>query len=244
MRGIAIFAAALLCACLTIGQTPGKSVVPAPRKATDKSATKKPAVVSAQGSTAGKGSAPSPKANATKPLTAKASNVKAVPLKAVPAKAVPAKANAVSKTGGAKSAAANSASGAAKSAARTGSRTTPSVTPSASGKALPPKHVATRAAPHYAQQQPGPERYREIQQALADKGYFRGPVDGTWGPDSMDALKRFQTDQNVDADGKISALSLIALGLGPRRDAAASRPVPPAASTSNSTELAPPATVP
>jgi peptidoglycan hydrolase-like protein with peptidoglycan-binding domain len=82
-----------------------------------------------------------------------------------------------------------------------------------------------------SQQQPAPDRYREIQQALADKGYFHGSVDGTWGADSMDSLKRFQTDQNLDADGKISALSLIALGLGPRHDAAAGRPAPLAPSS-------------
>jgi hypothetical protein len=32
------------------------------------------------------------------------------------------------------------------------------------------------------------------------------------------ALKRFQEDQNIAADGKLGALSLIALGLGPKRE--------------------------
>jgi len=45
-------------------------------------------------------------------------------------------------------------------------------------------------------------------------------VDGNWGPESVDALKRFQKDQNLDSDGKIGALSLMALGLGPKRGAA------------------------
>jgi len=67
------------------------------------------------------------------------------------------------------------------------------------------------------QQQPSAERYKEIQQALAEKGYFRGTADGAWGGESLEALKRFQKDQNLDADGKIGALSLIALGLGPKR---------------------------
>jgi N-acetylmuramoyl-L-alanine amidase len=84
-----------------------------------------------------------------------------------------------------------------------------------------------------SQQQPAPDRYREIQQALADKGYFHGSVDGTWGADSMDSLKRFQTDQNLDADGKISALSLIALGLGPRRESATARQALPASSSTS-----------
>ena len=71
-----------------------------------------------------------------------------------------------------------------------------------------------------AQQQPTADRYKEIQQALADKGYFQGPVDGAWNPGSVEALKRFQKDQNLDPDGKIGSLSLIALGLGPKRGAA------------------------
>ena len=67
-------------------------------------------------------------------------------------------------------------------------------------------------------QQPSPERYKEIQQALASKGYFSTEPDGNWGPASIDALKRFQHDQKLVEDGKIGSLSLIALGLGPRRD--------------------------
>lgn len=72
---------------------------------------------------------------------------------------------------------------------------------------------------HRAQQQPTPDRYKEIQQALAAKGYFTGEADGNWGPASVDALKRFQRDQNIPDDGKIGSLSLIALGLGPKREA-------------------------
>jgi peptidoglycan hydrolase-like protein with peptidoglycan-binding domain len=71
---------------------------------------------------------------------------------------------------------------------------------------------------HHAQQ-PSQERFKEIQQALVTKGYFHGEPDGTWGPASVDALKHFQHDQNLVEDGKIGSLSLIALGLGPKRDA-------------------------
>ncbi len=84
-----------------------------------------------------------------------------------------------------------------------------------------------------AQQQPTPERYKEIQQALAEKGYFHGSVDGVWGADSTEALKRFQREQNLEDDGKIGSLSLIALGLGPQQGPASSLPTrgttPPAA---------------
>jgi hypothetical protein len=81
------------------------------------------------------------------------------------------------------------------------------------------------------QREPTPERYQEIQQALADKGYFSGPVNGAWGADSVQALKRFQRDQNIGDDGKLGSLSLMALGLGPKRgtssaeDSAAGLPV-------------------
>jgi peptidoglycan hydrolase-like protein with peptidoglycan-binding domain len=73
-------------------------------------------------------------------------------------------------------------------------------------------------AHHYAPQQPSVDRYKEIQQALASRGYFKTEPDGTWGPASIDALKRFQRDQNLVEDGKIGSLSLIALGLGPKRE--------------------------
>lgn len=79
------------------------------------------------------------------------------------------------------------------------------------------------------QQAPTPERYQEIQQALAKKGYFQGEANGQWGSDSLDALKRFQADQNLMPDGKVNSLSLIALGLGPKRLTAQSKPAAPAA---------------
>jgi hypothetical protein len=41
-------------------------------------------------------------------------------------------------------------------------------------------------------------------------------VNGQWNDRSAAALKKFQTDQNLVASGKIDSLSLIALGLGPK----------------------------
>ena len=69
---------------------------------------------------------------------------------------------------------------------------------------------------------PSTERTKEIQSALAQKGYLSGEPSGTWDPDSTAAMKRFQKDQNLDADGKFNSLSLIALGLGPKRTLTAS----------------------
>ncbi len=76
------------------------------------------------------------------------------------------------------------------------------------------------------QMQPSTDRYKEIQQALADKGYFHGAPDGTWNGESVEALKRFQKDQNLDPDGKIGSLTLMGLGLGPKRGIASAQSAP------------------
>ena len=80
----------------------------------------------------------------------------------------------------------------------------------------------TTAAPATAsrsllQGQPSSERYQEIQQALFTKGYLKNEPTGQWNAESVDALKRFQAEQNLASDGKLNSLSLIALGLGPKR---------------------------
>jgi hypothetical protein len=100
-------------------------------------------------------------------------------------------------------------------------------------------HSAARPPKSIGQQHPDPDRYREIQKALQDRGYFKGEPNGEWKDDSTDALKRFQTAQNLPSDGKISALTLIDLGLGPKHDGGAVPPPPklsPATPPPTSTE--------
>jgi Putative peptidoglycan binding domain len=95
---------------------------------------------------------------------------------------------------------------------------TKATTKATSAKSKSSKQTAsTKGYRRSTQKEPAPERYQEIQKSLADKGYFGGPVNGSWGPDSVEALKRFQRDQNIGDDGKLGSLSLIALGLGPKR---------------------------
>lgn len=77
-------------------------------------------------------------------------------------------------------------------------------------------------------QTPSADRYREIQQALADKGYFTSEVNGSWDQASIEALNKFKTDQKLRADGKLCSLSLIALGLGPKYEAINVQQLPPA----------------
>ncbi|MBK9166885.1 MAG: peptidoglycan-binding protein [Bryobacterales bacterium] len=69
-----------------------------------------------------------------------------------------------------------------------------------------------------SQRAPSAERIRQIQQALAERGHFTDAPDGKWGASSEEAMKRFQAEQNLQPTGKITSLSLIGLGLGPKYD--------------------------
>jgi peptidoglycan hydrolase-like protein with peptidoglycan-binding domain len=63
---------------------------------------------------------------------------------------------------------------------------------------------------------PTAARYKEIQQALSDKGYLKTEPNGIWDAQSEEAMKLFQSERNMTPTGKINAPSLIGLGLGPR----------------------------
>jgi len=108
---------------------------------------------------------------------------------------------------------------------RSGASKTPAKSTSKSRAVAGKKTARKASAPR--QLAPTKERYQQIQQALVAKGYYTAEPNGVWGADSMDALKRFQADQNLPPDGKLTSLSLIALGLGPKRLSAQSPPPPP-----------------
>jgi len=146
-------------------------------------------------------SAPVPSSTAKKPAAAK--------------KPVPTTAKKPASTTAKKTAARPSSAAAKKSASRTTKKL--AARSSSSSK----KGSKKKPAPSWrtSQQQPAPERYRGIQEALIGRGYLEGPATGEWGPQSVEALKKFQLDQNLKGDGKLDSLSLIALGLGPKRSA-------------------------
>jgi len=96
-----------------------------------------------------------------------------------------------------------------------------------SRKSTTKKKTARKTVPTWrnTQRTPTPERYKEIQQALASKGYLESTAPtGIWDASSIEALKKFQHDQNLSPSGKLDSLSLIALGLGPIRDYQAPSP--------------------
>lgn len=98
---------------------------------------------------------------------------------------------------------------------------------SRAGKTPKRRHTVRKRAARQkprGQQQPEPQRIREIQQALAGRGYAVEPT-GVWDAATIEALKRFQDDNNIrnlTGKGKLDPLTLIALGLGPPQ----SRPAP------------------
>lgn len=54
---------------------------------------------------------------------------------------------------------------------------------------------------------------RRIQQKLADLGYYSGSVDGIFGQNTQSAVKRFQRDVGLTADGIVGSATLLYLGL-------------------------------
>jgi peptidoglycan hydrolase-like protein with peptidoglycan-binding domain len=89
------------------------------------------------------------------------------------------------------------------------------------------------------QMSPTPERYKEIQTALVEKGFSQQTPDGVWTPEWAGALKRFQQDRKLEPTGKLNSLSLITLGLGPKRGAETAVPPPPPASPGSDARTTP-----
>ncbi len=74
------------------------------------------------------------------------------------------------------------------------------------------KKGASRSARR--QTAPTADRIKEIQSALAGKGFYSGQPTGKWDAASIQAMKDFQNANGLKANGKLGALSLQKLGLG------------------------------
>lgn len=60
----------------------------------------------------------------------------------------------------------------------------------------------------------GSEAVRRIQQALKDKGFDPGKVDGIWGRNTITAVKQFQAQQGLEVDGVVGPQTTAALFAG------------------------------
>lgn len=191
--------------------------------------------VSTKGKAAASGNKTSSNKTSSNKTTGKASTATKAAAKGVSAKASPAKSTNLTKTTG-------------KTPVKPGATTTartkaPQPTYSRYNNTRRVSAARQRAAYHPAPMAPTVERTKEIQSALVQKGYLSGEASGNWDADTQAAMKRFQKDQNLDADGKISSLSLIALGLGPKRNLTAGSvnpPIPGSTSTPSTTNPVPP----
>jgi peptidoglycan hydrolase-like protein with peptidoglycan-binding domain len=56
---------------------------------------------------------------------------------------------------------------------------------------------------------------RNLQARLGQLGYYRGPVDGIWGPGMQSALQRFQQSSGIQVSGRLNRQSVMAMGLNP-----------------------------
>ncbi len=79
------------------------------------------------------------------------------------------------------------------------------------------------AAPAFAQQAPGlgysqpltPAAVTQVQEKLRAAGTYQGRADGVWGPDSQQALERFQQARGLQVTGQMNQATAATLGVDP-----------------------------
>ncbi len=81
--------------------------------------------------------------------------------------------------------------------------------PSSSSQSSQPSQANERISPHSLKQ----SQIEELQQALNDKGFDVGKVDGKWGPETQAALRNFQQKQGMTSSGELDTNTVQALGL-------------------------------
>ena len=64
----------------------------------------------------------------------------------------------------------------------------------------------------FGELQPG-DVTAQVQEALAQQGYYHGPIDGVLGPETRDAILRFQADHGLATTAAIDEATLNTLGL-------------------------------
>jgi peptidoglycan hydrolase-like protein with peptidoglycan-binding domain len=62
-------------------------------------------------------------------------------------------------------------------------------------------------------EQAGAQRVRDVQQALKDKGYDPGAIDGIQGPQTTAALKAYQKAEGLEATGKFDTQTMSKLNM-------------------------------
>lgn len=61
------------------------------------------------------------------------------------------------------------------------------------------------------------QEIRQVQQTLDKDGFHAGSADGRWGPETRNAIKKFQQSKDIRADGRLNRQTMADLGLGASR---------------------------
>jgi peptidoglycan hydrolase-like protein with peptidoglycan-binding domain len=89
----------------------------------------------------------------------------------------------------------------------------------ASALGLSPQQLLGIGAPEQAQQprpiRLGADAMRNVQGRLRDLGFYRGAVDGLWGPATQAAITALQRSHNLEATGRLDPATVSAMGLDP-----------------------------
>ena len=80
---------------------------------------------------------------------------------------------------------------------------------------LAPGELLAAVAEQPQERRLNPTEVRNLQVRLRQLGYYRGPVDGEWGPGMQAALQRFQQSSGIQVSGRLNPQSVTAMGLNP-----------------------------
>jgi len=80
-----------------------------------------------------------------------------------------------------------------------------------SGKMSNPAHAGSQGG--MASEEHNPQVVRSVQEALKQKGYDVGTIDGQLGPNTQGALRQFQQAQGISQSGNLDQQTLSALGV-------------------------------
>ncbi len=60
-----------------------------------------------------------------------------------------------------------------------------------------------------------PDQVRAVQGRLRETGFYRGPMDGVWGPETQQAIARFQQSRGLEPNSQLNPATMGALGFQP-----------------------------
>jgi peptidoglycan hydrolase-like protein with peptidoglycan-binding domain len=67
---------------------------------------------------------------------------------------------------------------------------------------------------------------KDVQQSLRGRGLYQGEIDGLYGPETAEAVRRFQSEHHLKPTGQVTAQTLAELGLIAGNQQLASHSVP------------------